>query len=111
MVIVPAVGSMSRLIIRRVVVLPHPDGPISTTIEPPATAEVERLDGRPSLPANVLVTPVRTMALPSLMAARRTRRAARSTGSSAADPPRSTRFPDVRRERPKRGAHIWVLIR
>ena len=47
MVIVPAVGSMSRLIIRSVVVFPQPDGPISTTIDPPATVEVERLDGGP----------------------------------------------------------------
>ncbi len=31
MVIVPDVGSMSRLIIRMVVVLPHPDGPTNTT--------------------------------------------------------------------------------
>src|SRR5689334_9079988 len=34
MVIVPEVGSMSRLIIRIVVVLPHPEGPTNTTISP-----------------------------------------------------------------------------
>ncbi len=34
MVIVPDVGSMSLLIIRMVVVLPHPDGPTNTTVSP-----------------------------------------------------------------------------
>src|SRR5918996_3309453 len=33
-VIRPAVGSMSRLIIFIVVVLPHPDGPTRTTVSP-----------------------------------------------------------------------------
>ncbi len=36
----PAVGSMSRLIIRRVVVLPQPDGPTSTQISPSTISSV-----------------------------------------------------------------------
>ncbi len=34
MVILPAVGSINRLIIRMVVVLPLPEGPTSTTVSP-----------------------------------------------------------------------------
>ena len=34
MVMVPEVGSMSRLIIRMVVVLPHPEGPTKTVVRP-----------------------------------------------------------------------------
>ena len=40
------VGSTSRLIIFRVVVLPQPDGPTRTTISPSAISEAERTDGR-----------------------------------------------------------------
>ena len=36
--IVPVVGSISRLIIFRVVDLPHPDGPTSTTVSPRPTS-------------------------------------------------------------------------
>jgi hypothetical protein len=45
MLILPAVGSMRRLIIRSVVVLPQPDGPMSTVICPRGQGEVERGDG------------------------------------------------------------------
>ena len=111
MVIVPAVGSMSRLIMRRVVVLPHPEGPIRITIEPPATAEVEWFDGRPIAAVERLRDAGEDDGAPVGHGRPPDASRVRSTGSSAADPPRTTRFPDVRRERPKRGTHIWVLIR
>ena len=37
----PDVGSMSRLIIRSVVDLPHPDGPMSTAISPSRDLEAQ----------------------------------------------------------------------
>ena len=45
---------MSRLIIRIVVVLPHPDGPTSTTISPLRDVKREVPDGRPGLPGEGL---------------------------------------------------------
>ena len=62
-VIVPAVGSISRLIIRSVVVLPQPDGPISTTISPRGTSRSRGRTAGVALPGNVLVTPRRRMAM------------------------------------------------
>ena len=46
MVIRPPVGSMSRLIIFIVVVLPQPDGPTRTQISPAGTVEGEVAHGR-----------------------------------------------------------------
>jgi hypothetical protein len=40
MLIVPEVGSIIRLIIRREVVFPHPDGPTSTVIWPEGISSV-----------------------------------------------------------------------
>ena len=40
----PPVGSMSRLIMRRIVVLPQPDGPTRTAISPSATSRLRSLD-------------------------------------------------------------------
>src|SRR5437899_1376445 len=40
MTILPLVGSTRRLTIRNVVVLPHPDGPISTHVSPSPTSSV-----------------------------------------------------------------------
>ena len=40
----PAVGSISRLIIRSVVVLPQPDGPTSTHTSPSGTSSDELVD-------------------------------------------------------------------
>jgi hypothetical protein len=40
--IVPLVGSMSRLIIRSVVVLPQPLGPMSTQTSPEGTSKLTR---------------------------------------------------------------------
>ena len=41
----PPVGSISRLIIRSVVVLPQPDGPTSTQISPVGDVEAQLVDG------------------------------------------------------------------
>ena len=38
----PELGSISRLIMRMVVVLPQPEGPISTQVQPVGTASVSR---------------------------------------------------------------------
>ena len=46
-VIGPASGSIIRLIIRIVVVLPQPDGPISTQTSPSGTVSVSAIDRRP----------------------------------------------------------------
>ncbi len=45
---VPEVGSISRLIILSVVVLPHPDGPTSTAISPSATSSDRSVTAGPS---------------------------------------------------------------
>ena len=44
----PTVGSISRLIILSVVVLPHPDGPTSTAISPSAMSRVSSVTAGPS---------------------------------------------------------------
>src|SRR4051794_28437619 len=57
----PAVGSISRLIIFSVVVLPHPEGPISMTISPSGMAMSSWLTAGVSLPGYVFSTPSRTI--------------------------------------------------
>ena len=47
---------MSRLIIRSVVVLPHPDGPMSTTIEPCSMSRSSAETASSAAPGNRLVT-------------------------------------------------------
>src|SRR2546423_1435151 len=58
MKILPDVGSMSRLTILSVVVLPHPDGPSSTQISPSATSKLTRsaASAAPDGVSNALVT-------------------------------------------------------
>ena len=56
-VMVPAVGSMSRLIIRNVVVLPQPDGPMSTLISPAPRVRSSGATAGPVPPGKVLVAP------------------------------------------------------
>ncbi len=67
-VMVPPDGSMRRLIIRSVVVFPQPDGPMSTTIDPPSTSRSRERTAGLALPGKVLVTPVRVMAVAPLNA-------------------------------------------
>ncbi len=55
MAIVPDVGSMVRLIIRRLVVLPQPDGPTNTVIWPVGSSR-ERLSTATFPPGKALVT-------------------------------------------------------
>ena len=43
----PEDGSINRLIIRMVVVLPHPDGPTNTTVSPRATSIDRSLTAAP----------------------------------------------------------------
>ncbi len=61
----PEVGSISRLIMRSVVVLPHPDGPMSAMIEPAGTSRVNALTASLSLPGKRFVSAAREMALAS----------------------------------------------
>src|SRR5699024_1829468 len=56
MVTVPEVGSIIRLIIRRVVVLPHPDGPTRTVIARSGAVR-SRSSTATAPPGNRLVTP------------------------------------------------------
>jgi hypothetical protein len=58
----PDVGSIKRLIIRSVVVLPHPEGPISTTIDPSPMSRLNDDTAGVGEPSNTLET------LSSLMA-------------------------------------------
>ena len=51
----PEVGSMVRLIIRRLVVFPHPDGPTNTVISPVASSR-DRLSTATFPPGKALVT-------------------------------------------------------
>ena len=60
-VIVPDVGSISRLIMRSVVVLPHPDGPIKATMEPPGIDIVNASTAAGAPGENCLVSPSRVM--------------------------------------------------
>ncbi len=53
----PAVGSISRLISRSVVVFPQPDGPSSTTISPSRTPSVRSSTAGASWPGYRLLTP------------------------------------------------------
>jgi CheY-like chemotaxis protein len=62
MEIVPAVGSISRLIIRNVVVLPQPLGPMSTTMDPSGTTRSSGRTAGDDAPGNVFVTPSSRMA-------------------------------------------------
>ena len=57
--IVPEVASTSRLIIFRVVVLPHPDGPTSTTISPSLMSRLSSLTAGLVWLGKVLETPRR----------------------------------------------------
>ncbi len=52
----PDVGSISRLIIRSVVVLPHPDGPISATIDPSSISRLNEDTAGVAVPSNCLRT-------------------------------------------------------
>ena len=52
----PEVGSISRLIMRRVVVLPQPDGPMRATIDPLATSRLSPPTASRSAPGKRLVT-------------------------------------------------------
>src|SRR5690606_15328374 len=53
----PLDGSISRLIIRIVVVLPHPEGPSRTTISPASTSRDRSATAGASTPGYCLVTP------------------------------------------------------
>ena len=64
--IVPAVGSTSRLIILSVVVLPHPDGPTSATISPSAMSSVRSVTAGLTVPSNCLCTSTREIAVEPL---------------------------------------------
>jgi hypothetical protein len=59
----PAVGSIKRLIIRRVVVLPQPDGPISTTIDPSSMSRSRDVTAGVAAPSNCLETFLSLMAM------------------------------------------------
>ena len=52
----PDVGSIKRLIIRRVVVLPQPDGPISATIDPSSMSRFNDDTAGVAAPSNCLET-------------------------------------------------------
>src|ERR1700689_2540543 len=56
----PALGSISRLIIRRVVVLPHPEGPTSTQSSPASMSRLNSLTAASDDP-QCLETPSRVI--------------------------------------------------
>src|SRR4051812_23929911 len=60
----PLVGSISRLIIFIVVVLPHPDGPTSITISPAGISSVTSSTAGTLCPGYCLVTPSSRMRSP-----------------------------------------------
>src|SRR5437879_8723005 len=64
MVIAPDVGSMSRLIIRMVVVLPQPDGPTNTTISPAGMVVEKSSTAGSCCPGYRLVTASSTISAP-----------------------------------------------
>src|SRR5680860_1078921 len=67
MVILPDVGSTSRLIIRIVVVLPQPEGPTSTTNSPASISRLIESTAGSSVPAYSLVTSCRVIGAPPLL--------------------------------------------
>ena len=54
--IVPELGSIRRLIIRMVVVLPHPDGPTRMTVSPSPTSSEKLSTAAVAAPGKRLVT-------------------------------------------------------
>src|SRR5439155_8655386 len=65
----PLVGAISPAIRRSIVVLPHPDGPSTTTISsgPTTRSTGPRAVTAPALPSNRLVTPTSSMPAVSLV--------------------------------------------
>lgn len=61
----PSVGSIRRLIIRNVVVLPHPDGPTKATISDSGTPKVRSVTAAGPVSENRLVTLYRAIAAAS----------------------------------------------
>jgi len=64
----PDVGSIRRLIIRSVVVFPHPEGPTRVTIDPEGTSRLSPVTASPSVPGKRFVTSTRRMELEVPMA-------------------------------------------
>ncbi len=91
--------------------LAAPGGPDQDHDRTAGDPEVERFDGRPIAAIERLRDAGEDDGAPVGHGRTPDASRVRSTGSSIADPPRTTRCPDVRRERPKRGTRIWVLIR